>query len=291
MTTKPFRPMLACSATLTQIRTPCYASIKYDGVRCELIDGRVLSRTLKPIPNDYIRTTLERVAHELPNLEGELIVPGGFNTTQSAVMSQSGAPDFTLHVFDVLDHANVFALRKNAVPIFSEVPNIVVVRQQYCDNAAQLEMFYNATIHANYEGIVTKAPNALYKNGRSTLRDQVCLRVKPFADDEATVVGFTQLAENDNEATLDERGYTHRSTHAAGKSFVHKLGSLLVEWTHPQTHVLTQFAIGTGFTDDERTRLWQARNALIGNVITFRYNTTHLKDAPTAAAFKGFRLV
>jgi DNA ligase 1 len=82
--TAKFEIMLSgkCPKDLTGIKYPILASPKLDGIRCIMINGVAMSRTLKPIPNLYVQERLKN----LPNgLDGELIVgnptnPDVFNT-------------------------------------------------------------------------------------------------------------------------------------------------------------------------------------------------------------------
>lgn len=64
-----FKPMLAATVVdRTKLRFPFLASPKLDGIRCIVLDGQVLSRSLKPIRNKFIVKQLQG----LPNLDGEL---------------------------------------------------------------------------------------------------------------------------------------------------------------------------------------------------------------------------
>src|SRR3990167_8829694 len=87
------KPMLAATATVGEIQTlltkgPLIATPKLDGIRCLIKDGRLYSRSLKPIPNQFIRATLED-RPELNGLDGELMIgapgdPAQFQLTTSA---------------------------------------------------------------------------------------------------------------------------------------------------------------------------------------------------------------
>ena len=80
------KPMLA--ASLKNINQLDYtkgylATPKIDGIRALMIDGHLVSRTFKPIRNNYIRTMLEAV---LPDgADGEIVCPGV--TTSSPSLS------------------------------------------------------------------------------------------------------------------------------------------------------------------------------------------------------------
>src|SRR5688572_14503491 len=111
-----FKPMLAATIKdIKELTFPLLASPKLDGIRCVILNGKAVTRNLKPIPNDFIRNFLE--SHpELDGLDGELMLndppapkkieieegEGGldFNHVQSAVMSSDGEPDFYYAVFD-----------------------------------------------------------------------------------------------------------------------------------------------------------------------------------------------
>lgn len=65
-----FKPMLGKDADFNKLRFPLLASPKLDGVRAIIINGVVMSRSLKPIPNKHIQTLFADCEY----LDGELIV-------------------------------------------------------------------------------------------------------------------------------------------------------------------------------------------------------------------------
>ena len=67
-----FKPMLAAPADLDNIKFPVYASAKLDGIRATVVDGDVLSRSLKLISNHAIAEALS--SSQWNGLDGELIV-------------------------------------------------------------------------------------------------------------------------------------------------------------------------------------------------------------------------
>src|SRR5208282_1412349 len=99
-----FRPMLAshCKDT-SKLRYPVLVSKKLDGIRATVQGGRLLSRSLKPIPNAEIQKTFGG----LPDgIDGELILgdpcaPDAYRKTTSVVMSdEKPATGVRYHVFD-----------------------------------------------------------------------------------------------------------------------------------------------------------------------------------------------
>jgi len=51
-----FKPLLAHTIEGTStIKYPCIVSPKLDGIRCIIINGVAMSRSLKPIRNEYVQ--------------------------------------------------------------------------------------------------------------------------------------------------------------------------------------------------------------------------------------------
>jgi DNA ligase-1 len=101
-----FKPLLSAKVDKSEFHRltyPLLASPKLDGIRAVVLNDQLVSRTLKPIPNNFIREALSHPQYD--GLDGELIVgeptdPGIYLKTNSAVMSVDGEPDFTYYVFD-----------------------------------------------------------------------------------------------------------------------------------------------------------------------------------------------
>ena len=83
------KPMLASKCTdVTKLKFPVLASLKLDGVRCLVIGGRLMSRTLKEIPNHFVQDMFAGMRN---GCDGELILgdptaPDAYRKTVSAVM-------------------------------------------------------------------------------------------------------------------------------------------------------------------------------------------------------------
>ena len=100
-----FKPMLASKVTkFDALKFPLLASVKLDGIRATVQGGKLLSLTLKPLPNKAI----QKLFAGLPEgLDGELILgdpaaPDCFRKTSSKVMSpDEDAEGIVFHVFDL----------------------------------------------------------------------------------------------------------------------------------------------------------------------------------------------
>ena len=285
------KPLLAVKASdLSKLTYPLLASPKIDGIRCLTFEGGApKSRKLKDIPNKYIQEVLTRAGIE--GLDGELIIPGAknFGEVSSAVMSREGKPNFEYHVFDVWDDKEssyidrLVGLAWRAASLCDHIKMLVPVRM---DSAKDVEKYEKQCLREGFEGVMLRSPDAKYKYGRSTLREQTLLKVKRFEDSEALLVGMVEELHNENVATRDNLGRTERSSHKDNKSGKGTLGALLC--VRPDG---VEFKVGTGFTATQREEYWKDRDKLIANdsLVKYRFQPSGGKEAPRFPSFLGFR--
>jgi DNA ligase-1 len=214
------------------LKFPLYASPKIDGIRCIVSNGVAWSRKLLPIPNQFIQAWAKKNAEMLEGMDGELISAGTFQDVSSAVTSEDGEPDFKFMVFDLVsDDAMDFTARDLCIEGFMEhqVPRCEVVEQILVGSLETLEVYERRVLAKGYEGVMIRRPDSPYKFGRSTEKECYLLKLKPFEDAEAVVIGFEEEMHNGNEATRDAVGRTKRSTAKAGKVGKGRLGKLLLQ--------------------------------------------------------------
>lgn len=227
-------------------------SEKLDGVR-GYWDGRQLwskNGTLFHPPTEFIAG--------LPDfpLEGELWGGrGAFEKTVSTVLRQQahgGWLELKFAVFDVPAAAGGFTDRiEKARTWFAAHPSpwAFVIPQHPVRDRAHLRQELRRVEARGGEGLIVRAPDALYAAGRSA---QI-LKVKTFHDAEAVVVEHLP-------GSGRNRG---------------RLGALLVELPGGM-----RFRIGTGFSDAERENPPPR-----GAVITFRYHGFHSSGIPRFPSF------
>lgn len=280
------KPQLS-SAPEGPIEFPKLASLKLDGIRAITADYRVLSRSLKPIPNLYI----QKVLSPYQGLDGELIVgppnaPDVYRTTNSAVMSIEGEPNFTYYVFDMPNHAGTLAQRLQALRLHatSLPPFIKVLDQTWLHQESELDDFYASSLADGYEGLILRNGNSLYKHGRCTAKSQDSLKLKPQADYDAIILSTYEAQTNLNEAFTNELGRTSRSSHQENKVGNGMLGGFVVR--DLETGVEFNCAPGT-LTHDERIDLWG--RDLVGKILKYRCLTIGTKDKPRHPRFIGWR--
>lgn len=289
-----FKPMLAEHADMTKIKFPVMASTKLDGIRAVVLNGKLLSRSLKPIKNKYTRSLFEKPEYE--GLDGELIVgsptdPKCFNKTTSGVMTEEGEPNVHYYVFDQIPEYSgqpentSFKSRFNDLQESMPMSKVVLVSQKLIWNLPELEEFESECLKKGYEGVIIKDLNSPYKYGRSTLKEGYMLKIKRYKDAEAKILSVEELLSNTNEATRDELGKVKRSNHKSGMVPQDTLGSLVVQ----DLKTGIQFNIGTGFDEELRGTLWKNKSQIIGKVVKYKYFDYGSIDKPRHPVFLGFR--
>lgn len=289
-----FKPMLAASVDhLGALRYPLLASAKLDGVRCVVRSGVALSRSLKPLPNEWVQRLFGRP--ELDGCDGELIVgnptaPDVWQRTSSAVMSQHGESDVHFYIFDNFNVKREFEERLYWVEKLTNIMQRVHAkvhahRHVLIENKTQLLSLEEEYLKAGYEGVMLRDPKGPYKYGRSTLSEGYLLKLKRFKDGEAVILSVAQLFLNKNEAKRNALGHLERSSHKAGKVPVPKMGALHVR----DLNTGVTFDIGSGFTDEQRVKFWRDARQLIGRTVRYRHQPTGIKDRPRFPVFQGFR--
>lgn len=289
------KPMLAAPSDGNNLTYPLLVSPKLDGVRALVIDGVVMSRSLKPIPNEYVQSLFGH--HQLDGFDGELIVGDCtdkqvFQKTQSAVMSHKGLPPVKFYVFD--DHSrdgHGFKSRHDFLYTrFKRLPDVIfinsfIVAHLSIRDQDELLKYETRFIKDGYEGIMLRDPAGPYKHGRSTLKEGYLLKVKRFVDAEAMIIGVSPLMHNANEQTKDELGHSVRSSKKEGKVALAQLGALTVR----DVETGIEFDIGTGFTGEQRLTFWTQRRTLIGKLVKYKSQLVGVKDKPRFPVFLGFR--
>ncbi|AFU87319.1 putative DNA ligase [Caulobacter virus Karma] len=295
-----------------RIQFPCYASFKKDGVRASVSPvhpdkietslvhteagwitleadeiGHGITRSLKYIPNHHVRRLLSTLPH---GLDGEIgILTDGklnFRGSTSAVMTQEGEPDIRYYVFEHFLAPGGKTERLDALKALElSLPSwVVILEQRLLKNAQEaVAMFYEA-LENDDEGLIFCSLDAPYKPGRSTVLEGFNVKAKDKADLEGVCIGRYEEKANTNEATLDERGYTKRSTHKAGKVAKGIAGGLLVlfpEWPGKVARV------ASGLNAKQKAEFYD--NPPLGKFIKMSYALAGDYDLPRHGVFEGIR--
>jgi DNA ligase-1 len=284
------KPMLATNVELAMVRYPVIVSPKLDGVRGLVIDGKLMSRTLKPIPNLAAQKAFGDPIYN--GLDGELIA-GASNSSSTFRQSSSIAGSvnlrdrLTFYVFDLagpggyIDRLQRLTELLNAHPH----PQIVLLECDVVHNEAELLAYEINALRRGFEGVMLRKVHGAYKHGRSTTSEGILLKLKRFEDSEAEIIGFEEEQANNNVATRNELGRTARSTAKAGKAGKGSLGALVGR----DIKTGIEFSCGTGFTLKERDWFWRNRDKLLGELFKFKHQPHGAKDKPRFPVYLGLR--
>lgn len=295
-----FKPMLAAKAKPEKLQFPLIVQPKLDGIRCSIVDGVALSRTLKPIPNKEISEFLSR--DEFSGLDGELVVgpvtaEDCYRKTASFVMAPNKTgEDWAFVVFDKHDEQGGYLDRHEAAQMrlswSGQQITGKVIGLDYLEvaDAEELEAYETQVVEAGGEGVIIRSYNAAYKFGRGSVTAQDLLKLKRFIDFEAEVIGVYEELHNGNEAKTNALGRTERSSVKANKTGKGTLGGFIVKAINGPTEGV-EFRVGTGFDAAQRADYWAMWHAgsLPGKIITVKSFPVGVLQKPRHPVFMHFR--
>lgn len=274
------RPMLAHTIETKDwdsIKYPVWISPKLDGIRALVVDGVVYSRSMKPIRSKAVQELFGNP--EYNGFDGELIYGSPiavdcFNLSTSFCMSGEipegmNRDKIKYFVFDRWDIKAPYSERQAQI-ITSGWPEQTKVHKVVNDevkNKEELEKKEQKLVELGYEGAMIRDPMSFYKEGKSTLKSGILGKIKRFEQGECIVIGFEEKLHNTNEAKTNELGYTERSSSKDGLVGTGVLGALLVK----DVKTSMEFAIGSGYNDEQRKEIWDNKETWMGEIITYRY--------------------
>jgi DNA ligase 1 len=270
---------------------------KLDGVRAiTVVDYEAKTVTMytrngKVLENfghitDYLEGFMEEFGRSYV-LDGE-VVSRSFQDLMKQVHRKDNvqATDARLCLFDILPLVefkagkSVMAQKrrgaflKNFENIFNDsgfielIPQIEVNLDEFMGEI-EYKDYNKKMVEEGFEGIMIKDPNSFYECKRTTS----WMKSKPFIEVSLTV-------------TAVEEG-TGRNKD--------KLGALVVEGTDDGKHIVVN--VGSGFSDEQRSEFWEAKDTLIGQVVEVRADAaTRSQDSevtyslrfPRFLRFRGF---
>lgn len=232
---------------------------KYDGIRIYIQDGAVYARSGKLIPNCWIQSQLK----DLPTgVEGEVVVNGNFADTTSCLRSfEKRDYSFKLYLFDNVQLPYCYLDRLlDLYGILSDYSDtrFFVADSHMVTNFEQLLQLESEYVAQGYEGVILRDPEAKYKHGRATFKEQSYLSMKRYMTDNALVIGYKCKLEDG--AEVDTLGALHLNCGGV------------------------KFWCGSGLNDQTRSTLWLKQDELIGKTVEFKYQ----KSEQTAPRFPVF---
>jgi len=286
MTLSIKKPLLAGNFDPSAAKYPYLATPKIDGIRFLMVDGVAVSRTFKPIRNRYIQELLS--SHLPDGIDGELTSGDTFQSSTSAVMTIEGTPDFNVWIFDYVDSNNQdilpYYLRILTMPAIDAPFDVRVLSGTNISSYEELLRYEAICLDEGYEGVMLRSPTGTYKFGRSTVRDNILLKVKRFLDDEAELIDIWEKMSNQNPEERDAFGNVKRSSALDGMIPCGVAGTLIVRNKEGQ-----EFGIGSGLNDYLRQEIWDNKEQYIGKLVKYKYFPQGVKELPRHPVFLGFR--
>ena len=163
------KPLLAGKFDSEKAKFPYAATPKIDGIRFLMVGGAALTRSFKPIRNKYLQKIL---SSNLPEgIDGELTSGSTFQEC-SSIMRIKGEPDFKVWIFDFVnpnDEVKPYKERMNELRKFESfnIPSYEILFPTIVSNQEQIDQLMIKNLNAGYEGFMLRAPNGIYKFGRS----------------------------------------------------------------------------------------------------------------------------
>lgn len=298
MSEKPFRPLLACETPddLEILTFPLLASYKIDGIRAIVRNGVLVSRTMKPIPSAFAQEMF--AVPYLENVDGELLAvkpvgPTIYHDTYSAAMTHGSNEPLVFNVFDCVGD-KLYKERRDElwariVEYYNDAglyqPHLTILEQRIINNVNELLRMEQESLDAGFEGLVMRSINGKYKQGRSTLKEGILVKLARTMNSEAYCLGYEEMMTNENPATESALGFTKRSSHQENLRPTGMMGAMLVKDVNTGVH----FKIGTGFDHSLRKEIWDHGDLYIGRIVKYKFKPYGTKDLPRQPSFIGWR--
>ena len=280
------KPLLACKFDSEKAKFPYAATPKIEGIRFLMVGGAALTRSFKPIRNEYLQKIL---SSNLPDgIDGELTSGSTFQEC-SSIMRIKGEPEFKVWIFDFVNpkgEVKPYKERMNELSKFESfnIPSYEILFPTIVSNQEQINQLMINNLNKGYEGLMLRDPNGIYKFGRSTVKENILLKVKEFMDDEAEIIDFREKMVNTNEGLKDNFGRTKRSSCQDGLKPSGTLGGFILRNSEG-----LEFGCGSGLNDALRDEIWKNKSKYIGKLVKYKFMSKGIKNLPRHPVFMGFR--
>ena len=280
------KPLLAGKFDSEKAKFPYAATPKIDGIRFLMVGGAALTRSFKPIRNEYLQKIL---SSNLPDgIDGELTSGSTFQEC-SSIMRIKGEPDFKVWIFDFVNPKGEVKPYKERIDELRKfenfnIPSYEILFPTIVSNQEQIDQLMINNLNAGYEGLMLRDPNGIYKFGRSSVKENILLKVKEFMDDEAEIISFREKMINTNEGLKDNFGRTKRSSCQDGLKPSGTLGGFILRNSEG-----LEFSCGSGLNDALRDEIWKNQSKYLGKLVKYKYMSKGIKDLPRHPVFIGFR--
>jgi DNA ligase-1 len=281
------RPMLSARRLPGRVVFPILATPKLDGIRCLKLGGRALTRSFKPIVNNFAREWIE--ANVADGCDGELMLRGSnFCETASGLGRRDGFPNFVFCVFDyVQDTAAPYHRRVESLALLPTPDRVEKILPTPIHDFAELNAYEEKCLGEGYEGVMVRAPDGPYKCGRSTERECFLAKIKRFEDSEGVILDTYERMSNQNEAGVDAFGHIKRGVSLSAMVGRGELGGFVVRAL--DSGVEFRLAYNHRAGGNCAGLLWNRKDSLVGQAVKYRHQPSGAKEAPRFPQFIGWR--
>lgn len=294
-----FKPMLATNdqIDLDEIPYPQMASIKLDGIRCIFKQGKMLSRKFKEIQNKQLQKKFEflkKWSKDNPNrvLDGELYTHDIPFPELSGIVRQKDCDPkgIRYHIFDLYSTEKQFPFieRNNQLNSFTDMffgQPIHPVQQWMVSSPNEVRKLYKEVLNKGYEGLMLKNPEGKYKCGRTTVRENLMYKVKPYQTFDRVILGIVQATEVNKDAPKkkNELGRSVTSKKKGDRHLIPKACSFTVPFGQHKLDV------SIALSDSYKKYIWENQEKYLGKYIEFKGLMIGAKDLPRHPVFLRFR--
>lgn len=313
---KSFKPMLFANESISaeDIVYPQLCSYKLDGIRCIVHpEHGLMTRSLKPIVNKQLQDKFQPLVDIAQKnhiiLDGEIYSHiRSFQEITRAVMTQDLYDAKTLAKIEKEGYSNPAEYSRilvenmqfwcfdcvyynddgpdtpfhNRLTLIKSVSDLISTdvfvpcKQVIVKSAEDTQKIYELGLKYNYEGVIIKNPSGRYKFGRTTLKENLGYKFKPYIEKSAIIKGVVQATEvrDGVESTINELGYSVTSKKKDDRVLIDKASAFLVDWEGRDLKVTI------AATDAEKEQIWADRDMFIGCELLFKAMDVGAKDLP-----------
>lgn len=298
MKEKSFKPQLCPNDEIDiyTLKYPLLISTKMDGIRCIFYKGQILSRSLKQIQNKQLRERFEKIRKHSEMcdfiLDGEIYSHElSFQEITHFVMTQDlkneHIPEsLKFYCFDYLIPEENTISFKDRIDYLFDISvefkdTMIPVKHVVVNNAQEVELYFEEVLKDNYEGLIIRNPDSLYKFGRCTVRENNAYKLKPWKTEDAKIIGFVQATEvnEDVEKTTTELGMSRTSKRQEDRHSIERASGFVVDFNGKE------LTVPIAMTDAQKEYIWLHQEEYLNKFIEFRYMTVGMKDLPRIPKF------
>lgn len=203
------------------------------------------------------------------------------------------------HIFDFLMIHNLevesFERHYDYNYIYSKDPNVNIVNQKEIYDYEELDEMFKEALNKGYEGLIIKKLDGKYKFGRSTKKEGLLLKYKPFVTYDAKIFAIIERFKNTNESFKNELGESTKRNTVDAKEPTGIASAFIVKWDKVVNNsegyavIENHLKVTLNGTEDFRREIWKNKDKYEGKMIEFKGMDVGAKEVPRHPVFVRFR--